>query len=63
MCGDASRGAVPVVDGEGVGGGVLVLVVRDHHWDVELCEARGGEGDADVAAVRVHPGVGEREET
>ena len=60
VCGDAGRGAVPVVDGEGVGGAVLVLVVRDHHWDVGLREARDGEGDADVAAVRVRPGVGER---
>ena len=59
VCGDAGRGAVPVVDGDGVGGTVPVFVVRDHHGDVELGETCGGEGDADVAAVRVHPGVEE----
>ena len=34
MCGDAGRGAVPVIDGDGIGGVVPVLVMRDHHEDL-----------------------------
>lgn len=40
---------VLVVDGDGVGGAMTLLVVGDHHGDVEMGEAVAGEGDADVA--------------
>ena len=42
MCGDAGRGAVPVVDGDSVGGAVLVLIVWGHHEDVESARRAAG---------------------
>lgn len=41
---------MPVVAGDGVRSLVLLLVVLDHHLDVELGETLCREADADVAA-------------
>lgn len=37
-----------VVAGDGVGCPVGILVLCDHHGDLELCESFGGQADADV---------------